>query len=69
MAAKGGGYRSTLSGRYVSESQGVRQPATTVHEAPGRNAGTGPHHRSAETGRYVTERYAAKHPSTTVREK
>jgi len=69
MAAKGGGYRSASSGRFVSQNYGRSHPSTTVREAPGPSVSSGLHFRSAGTGRYVTEGFAARHPTTTVREK
>ena len=52
----GGGYRSVISGRYVTAAHGQRSPRTTVKEAPGPKGSSGYHHRSAISGRFVTYR-------------
>lgn len=70
MAKKsgGGGYRSAISGRYVTTKHGKASPHTTVHEAPGKSGSSGPHYRSAVSGRYVTTKHGKSSPKTTVRE-
>lgn len=68
MSKKGGGFRSTSTGRYVSASFGKSHPRTTVREAPGPSGSSGTHYRSASTGRYVSNHYGWTHPGTTVRE-
>jgi len=66
--AKGGGFRSAGTGRYVSTSYGRSHPRTTVHEAAGKSGSSGAHYRSAISGRYVTTKHGKASPSTTVRE-
>lgn len=64
---KGGGYRSVISGRYVTAKHGRASPGTTVKEAPGAKGSSGPHHRSANTGRYVTTAHGRLSPKTSER--
>lgn len=66
--AKGGGFRSAGTGRYVSASHGRSHPRTTVHEAAGKSGSSGAHYRSAISGRYVTTKHGKASPGTTVRE-
>jgi hypothetical protein len=66
--AKGGGFRSAGTGRYVSAAQGRSNPRTTVHEAAGKSGSSGAHYRSAISGRYVTTKHGKASPHTTVRE-
>lgn len=61
----GGGYRSVISGRYVTKAHGQRSPHTTVNEAPGSKGSSGDHHRSAISGRYVTSGHGQRSPRTT----
>jgi hypothetical protein len=67
--AKGGGYRSAGTGRYVSGANGGANPGTTVKEAPGKSGSSGGHYRSSGTGRYVTTKHGKASPGTTVFEK
>lgn len=60
-----GGYRSTVSGRYVTAKHGKASPHTTVKEAPGPKGSSGNHYRSASSGRYVTTKHGRANPSTT----
>lgn len=64
---KGGGNRSAITGRYISNAAAARHPRTTVVEKGGKNSG-GTRHRSAITGKFVTEGTANRHPKTTVTE-
>ena len=64
-SSSGGGYRSVISGRYVTAKHGKASPSTTVKEAPGAKGSSGPHHRSAVTGQYVTGSQGARNPRTT----
>lgn len=66
--AKGGGFRSAGTGRFVSASSGRSNPRTTVREAAGKSGSSGPHYRSAISGRYVTTKHGKASPGTTVRE-
>jgi hypothetical protein len=66
--AKGGGFRSAGTGRFVSASVGRSSPRTTVHEAAGKSGSSGAHYRSAVSGRYVTTKHGKASPGTTVRE-
>lgn len=66
--AKGGGFRSASTGRYVSASYGRSHPRTTVREAAGKSGSSGTHYRSAISGRYVTTKHGKASPNTTVRE-
>ncbi|MBA4040395.1 MAG: hypothetical protein C0474_01050 [Sphingobium sp.] len=66
--AKGGGFRSARTGRYVSASYGRSHPSTTVREAAGKSGSSGTHYRSAISGRYVTTKHGKASPNTTVRE-
>lgn len=66
--AKGGGFRSASTGRYVTSSYGRSHPRTTVNEAAGKSGSSGPHYRSAISGRYVTTKHGKASPHTTVRE-
>ena len=66
--AKGGGFRSASTGRYVSASYGRSHPRTTVHESAGKSGNSGAHYRSAISGRYVTTKHGKANPHTTVRE-
>jgi hypothetical protein len=63
--SSGGGYRSVISGRYVTTAHGQRSPHTTVKEAPGAKGSSGDHHRSAISGRYVTTAHGQRSPRTT----
>lgn len=36
------GYRSAISGRYVTGKHGAASPCTTVHESPRSGGGSGP---------------------------
>lgn len=63
--SSGGGYRSVISGRYVTTAHGRRSPSTTVHEAPGPKGSSGEHYRSASSGRYVTTAHGQRSPNTT----
>ncbi len=65
---KGGGFRSAISGRYVTAQHGKASPRTTVKEAPGPSGSSGSHYRSAISGRYVTTRRGKASPRTTVKE-
>ena len=65
---RGGGYRSAISGRYVTAKHGKASPHTTVNEAPGPSGTSGSHYRSAISGRYVTAKHGKASPRTTVRE-
>ncbi|MCW5687108.1 MAG: hypothetical protein KIT76_01035 [Pseudolabrys sp.] len=67
-SSSGGGYRSAISGRYVTSKHGKASPNTTVKESPGPSGSSGPHYRSAISGRYVTTKHGKASPSTTVRE-
>jgi len=51
---KGGGYRSAISGRYVTTKHGKASPRTTLREA---------------SGRFVTTKHGKASPNTTTREK
>lgn len=64
-SGSGGGYRSTISGRYVTAKHGKASPSTTVREAPGPKGSSGDHHRSAISGRYVTSGHGQRSPRTT----
>jgi len=64
----GGGYRSAISGRYVTNKHGKASPSTTVRESPGKSGSSGPHYRSAVSGRYVTDKHGKASPHTTVEE-
>lgn len=64
---KGGGNRSAITGRYISNAAAARHPRTTVRESGGKNSG-GTRHRSSITGEFVTAATAARHPKTTVTE-
>ena len=66
-SGSGGGFRSTISGRYVTTKHGNASPHTTVHEAPGSKGSSGPHFRSAITGQYVTNAHGRRSPGTTER--
>lgn len=55
---------SAKTGRFVSNAQVQRSPATTVRVVSG-GKGTGAA-RSAKTGKFVTDAYAKAHPSTTI---
>lgn len=61
----GGGYRSVISGRYVTTAHGQRSPNTTVKEAGGSKGSSGEHYRSAISGRYVTTAHGRRSPNTT----
>jgi hypothetical protein len=61
----GGGYRSVISGRYVTAAHGHHSPNTTVKEAPGPKGSSGEHYRSAISGRYVTASHGRRSPRTT----
>lgn len=67
--AKGGGFRSAISGRYVTKSHGQASPRTTVRESGGKSGSSGEHYRSAISGRYVTTKHGQASPHTTVKEK
>lgn len=69
MAKNGGGYRSAISGRYVTTGYGKSHPSTTVREASGPSGSSGDHYRSAISGRYVTTKHGQASPRTTVKEK
>jgi len=69
MMAKGGGYRSAGTGRYVTAASGRSNPGTTVKEAAGKSGNSGGHYRSAGSGRYVTTKHGKARPETTVFEK
>lgn len=64
----GGGYRSAISGRYVTAKHGAARPRTTVHESPGSGGGSGLQYRSAISGRYVTTAHGRVSPRTTLKE-
>ena len=64
----GGGFRSAISGRYVTSKHGKASPNTTVRESPGKSGSSGEHYRSAVSGRYVTDKHGKASPRTTVRE-
>lgn len=66
--AKGGGFRSARTGRYVSTSHGRSNPRTTVRESAGKSGSSGAHYRSAISGRYVTTKQGKASPGTTVLE-
>ena len=61
----GGGFRSVISGRYVTTAHGQRSPHTTVREASGAKGSSGDHYRSAISGRYVTTAHGQRSPRTT----
>lgn len=63
----GGGFRSVVSGRYVTAKHGKASPHTTVHEAPGPKGSSGPHFRSAVSGQYVSNAYGQRNPRSTER--
>jgi hypothetical protein len=65
---RGGGYRSAISGRYVTAKHGKASPRTTVKEASGPSKSSGGHYRSAISGRFVTTKHGRANPHTTVRE-
>jgi hypothetical protein len=65
---RGGGYRSAISGRYVTTKHGKASPRTTVKEAPGPSRSSGIHYRSAISGRFVTTKHGRANPHTTLRE-
>ncbi len=70
MAKKGGsggGFRSVISGRYVTAKHGKASPHTTVNEAPGAKGSSGPHFRSAVTGQYVTNAQGHRNPNRSER--
>ena len=67
--AKGGGFRSASTGKYVNASYGRSHPRTTVCEAAGKSGSSGPHYRSAISGRYVATEHGKASPATTVRER
>ena len=69
MAKGGGGFRSAVTGRYVSPSYGRSHPRTTVREVSGPSGSSGVHYRSAISGRYVTTKHGKTNPQATVREK
>ena len=71
MAGKkgGGGYRSAISGRYVTAKHGKASPRTTVKESSGKSGSTGGAYRSAISGKFVTAKHGRSSPRTTVREK
>ncbi len=64
----GGGFRSAISGRYVTAGHGKASPRTTVHESGGKSGSSGAHYRSAISGRYVTTAHGQRSPHTTVKE-
>lgn len=63
--SSGGGFRSVISGRYVTAKHGKASPRTTVNEAPGRKGSSGDSFRCAISGRYVTTGYGNGSPRTT----
>ena len=63
----GGGYRSAISGRFVTAKHGRASPKTTVHESASTGS-SGPHYRSAISGRYVTTAHGKASPHTTLKE-
>jgi hypothetical protein len=66
---KGGApYRSAVSGRYLTPSQGKASPRTSVQESPGKSGSSGEHYRSAISGRYVTTAHGKRSPNTTIKE-
>ena len=65
---KGGGYRSAISGRFVTAKHGRASPRTTVHESASSGASQGAHYRSAISGRYVTTAHGKNSPRTTLKE-
>lgn len=65
----GGGYRSAISGRYVTEKHGKASPHTTVCESPGQKGSSGERFRSATTGQYVTDNLGERNPRGTVKNK
>ena len=64
--AKGSGFRSAGTGRYVDTSYGHSHPRTTVHEAAGKSGSSGAHYRSTISGRYVATKHGKASPGTTV---
>lgn len=64
----GGGHRSAITGRYISNAAAARHPHTSVSVSPGKSGTTGTHHRSAITGEYITPAAAARHPNTSITE-
>ena len=64
-SSSGGGYRSVISGRYVTAKHGKVNPHTTVREALGSKGSSGGHYRSAISGRYVTTAHGQRSPRTT----
>ncbi|MEN2790278.1 hypothetical protein ABC974_11625 [Sphingomonas oligophenolica] len=65
---RGGGFRSAISGRYVTAKHGKASPNTTLRESAGPSGGSGSHYRSAISGRYVTTAHGKASPNTTVKE-
>lgn len=64
----GGGFRSAISGRYVTTKHGKASPRTTVRESAGSSGSSGSRFRSAISGRYVTTAHGKASPHTTVKE-
>lgn len=64
-----GGYRSAISGRYVTAKHGKASPRTTVNESGGASGSTGGRYRSAISGKFVTTAHGKASPRTTIREK
>ena len=65
---KGGGYRSAISGRFVTAKHSKISPRTTVRESASSGASQGAHYRSAISGRYVTTAHGKNSPRTTLKE-
>lgn len=65
---KGGGFRSAISGRFVTAKHGKASPRTTVQESASSGASQGAHYRSAISGRYVTTAHGKTSPRTTLKE-
>jgi hypothetical protein len=66
--AKGGGHRSAITGRFISNAAAARHPHTSVSVSQGKSHTIGTHHRSAITGKYIDAAAAARHPSTSITE-
>lgn len=60
-------HRSAGSGRFVTKSQAIRSPSTTVSETRG-GGSTHSTHRSAVSGKFVTSGYATKNPGKTIKD-
>ena len=63
----GGGFRSAISGRFVTAKHGRASPRTTVRVTPGAKSSGGTY-RSAISGRFVTTKYGKSHSNTTIKD-